>query len=312
MSQLPLVASAISAIIKSPVKTYDECVSKGVAFKPSQILDLDTFYKKTLTLIEPKDIVPPKNIFFGSVKQIQIFVKPISGDSKSMFVDPNITVLEFKNVIHAALRSDIKTMRLIFDSKQLIDDKTLSSYNIQKGSTIHVLSKVVGGSDFFVIRDNLLDPPRDYDFTNLRDNGAFFIRGMELYRRPYGWKRIALNVSKYGNDVAWLGSVGDCPYEWPVSYHGTRREFVESIAHNGYQLSRGMRFMYGRGVYSTPFINIAEQFAEEFENNNIRYKVIIQNRVNPEGLTKHHRNTYWLTPREEGIRPYGLCIKSAR
>ncbi|GBB96652.1 hypothetical protein RclHR1_02800002 [Rhizophagus clarus] len=309
MSQLPLVASAISSLIKSPVKTYDECISNGTKFDPSQILDLDTFYKKTLTRIEPEDIDPPKKNFCGNNKQIQIFVKPISGDSKSMFVDPSISVFEFKKVINATLGSDIKTMRLIFDCKQLIDEKTLSSYNIQKGSTIHVLSKIVGGNGFFVIRGDLLDPSRDYDFTNLRDDGVFFIRGMELYRRPYGWKRIALNVSKYGNDVAWLGSVGDNNNEWPVSYHGTKRAFAESIASNGYQLSSGRRFMYGRGIYSTPFVNIAEQYAEEFVNNNIRYKVIVQNRINPEGLTKHHRNTYWLAPREDSIRPYGLCIK---
>ncbi|GES74417.1 ubiquitin-related domain-containing protein [Rhizophagus clarus] len=287
MAQLSLFASAISAMIKSPVKTYDECVANGMTIKPSQILDLDTIYKKTLNRIESKDIVPPKNIFSNSVIQIQIFVKPISGDSKSTFVDPNITVLEFKDIIYAKFGFDIKTMRLIFNGKQLIDDKTLSSYNIEKGSTIQVLSKVVGGCDFFVIREDLLDPQYDYDFTNLRDNGTTFIRGMELYKRPYGWERIAVNVSRYGHDRTWLGSVGDSPHEWPVSYHGTRREFIESIINEGYLVSRGVNFAFGRGIYSSPYIEIAEQYAPEFENNNIRYKAVFQNRVNPEGLTRY-------------------------
>ncbi|RGB38131.1 hypothetical protein C1646_756065 [Rhizophagus diaphanus] len=309
MSQLPLVASAISSIIKCPVKTYDECKADGLKIDLSQILDLDTIYKKSLTRIE-KHNVPPKEVTTSdSNKLIQIFVKPLDGDSKSIFVDPSITVLEFKDIICAKFGSDIKMMRLIFNGKQLDDFKTLTSYNIQKGSTVQVLSKVVGGYDFYVISNDLLDPSYDYDFTNLRDNGTTFIRGMELYKRPYGWKRIALNVRKYGTDRKWLGKVGTNPYEWPVSYHGTRPEFANSIAREGYLLGRGVRFAYGMGIYSTPEINIAERYASQFDRYYARWKVVFQNRVNPVRLSMYHNNVYWVAQRDDDIRPYGLCIK---
>jgi hypothetical protein len=312
MSQLPLVASAISSIINSPVKTYDECVKDGLKVDPSQILDLDTIFKKSLTLFEFKnieDIDPPEVIPSCSTKQIQIFVKPIDGNSQSMFVDPSITVLTFKDSICAKFEYNIRTMRLIFGGKQLDDNKTLASYGIQKGDTIQVLSRVFGGFNFYVINNNLLDPTYDYDFTNLTDSGTIFTRGKETYKRPCGWKRIALNVRKYGHDKRWLGRVGNSSYEWPVSYHGTKKEFANSIANEGYLLSRGERFLYGRGIYSTPVINIAERFAAEFDNNGIRYKVVFQNRANPVGLKKVRNDTYWITPRDEDIRPYGLCIR---
>ncbi|CAG8536217.1 uncharacterized protein OCT59_005864 [Rhizophagus irregularis] len=312
MSQLSLVASAISSIIKCPVKTYDECKADGLKIDPAQILDLDTIYKKSLIRIKIKDIDPPKDVTFSdNNKLIQIFVKPfesLAGNSQSMFVDTSITVLEFKNVICAKFGTVIKMIRLIFNGKQLNDDKTLTSYNIQKGCTIQVLSKVVGGHDFYVIRPDLLDPSYDRDFTNISDNGETFLRGMELYRRPYGWKRFALNVARrYGSDAIWLGSVGTSSREWPVSYHGTDVDNAEQIAREGYRNERGVRFSYGTGIYSTPEISIAERFATQFERQNARWKVVFQNRINPVRLSKY--NNTWLVPEDDDIRPYGLCIK---
>ncbi|GBB96653.1 hypothetical protein RclHR1_02800003 [Rhizophagus clarus] len=322
MSQLPLVASAISTIIDSPVKTYDECVNNGLTINPSQILDVDTIHKRSLTRIEfedndpPEDVEfkcndPPKEIGYIEKSEIQIFIKPLVGDTRSMFVDPSITVLKFKIAICAKLEFNIEAMRLMFDGKQLNDDKTLASYKIQKGSTIQVLSRVVGGFDFYVITKDLLDPSYDFDFTNLYDFGVPFVRGMELYKRPYGWKRIALNVRKYEHDKTWLGRVGNNPHEWPVSYHGTRKECADSIAKEGYLISKVKRSLFGKGIYSSPDINIAEGFAKQFDHNNVRYKVVFQNRVNPVGLQKYINDMYWVTLRDEDIRPNGLCIKRA-
>ncbi|CAB5322644.1 unnamed protein product [Rhizophagus irregularis] len=299
MSQLPLVASAISSIIESPVKTYDECIANGLKIDPSQILDLDTIYKRSLTRIneEVLEFVPPENMTTrDSSEQIQIFVIPLEShvvESQSMFVDPSITVLEFKKAICAKFEYNIETIRLIFRCQQLDDRKTLASYEIQKGRTIQVLSRVIGGSGFYVIKSDLLDPSYDYDFTYLKDTGTTFLRGKELYKRPYGWMRIALNVRKFGNNNTWLGHVGNSPHEWPVSYHGTKKKFAESIANEGYLVSKGKRFLYGKGIYSSPDIGIAEGYAGEFDHNNVKYKVIFQNRVNPAGFQRHFNDKYW-------------------
>ncbi len=87
----------------------------------------------------------------------------------------------------------------------------------------------------FRLDQSLLDPGFDFDFTHVTDVGKSFTRGRNFnYKRPCGWKRIALKVTgRYGSD-AWLGPVGsresgDCN-EWPVSYHGTSVHNSTSIA----------------------------------------------------------------------------------
>jgi hypothetical protein len=128
---------------------------------------------------------------------------------------------------------------------------------------------------------------------------------------------------KYDDDI-WLGEHGNrtdsTPGEWPVSFHGTDRENLEGIARQGYLLSRSRRERYGRGIYSSPSIAIAELYAKRFRRGGKQYKVIIQNRVKSDELkvipanesSTHHPEVpgdYWLQPREDYIRPYGVCIK---
>ena len=165
-----------------------------------------------------------------------------------------------------------------------------------------------------------LSPEFDCDFTNIRDGGIKFHRGDHPYERPCGSYRVALKVvNKFGNDNSWLGMTGNAPGEWPVSYHGTGKHNASSITEEGYQLSQGRRFAYGRGIYSTPELAVALQYATSFEHENTSYKCILQNRVNPNYFTVIPRaqngvGTYWLSgsvkavDESEFIRPYGLCL----
>ena len=87
---------------------------------------------------------------------------------------------------------------------------------------------------------------------------------------------------RYG-DSTWLGgvkladqSVAD---EWPVSYHETRRRAAaEMIAASGFDLKKGKRFKFGRGIYSTPDPADAEGYAKIFDWGGKSYRVIFQNR----------------------------------
>lgn len=177
-----------------------------------------------------------------------------------------------------------------------------------------------------VLDPKLLSPNYDYDFTNQTDDGTRFERGGHTYSRPYGWMRYALNVSQKYEDNIWLGGHGirmeSSPGEWPVSFHGTRKINVSGIAEQGYLLSKSKREVYGKGIYSSPSIEVAELYAEEFSHHFRRYKVVFQNRVNLDGLKVVSadricrdrqrldvKDDYWLQPREEYIRPYGICIK---
>jgi hypothetical protein len=153
---------------------------------------------------------------------------------------------------------------------------------------------------------NFLDPPFHFDFTHINDNGVSFTRGGHVYKRPCKWQRYALKVAdKYGSNT-WLGR-SDAPGEWLVSYHGTGYHNCLSIADEGFKLAKGVRFSYGRGIYSTPNIETAEMYAKEFTKDGRRYKVVIQSRVNPVNLGKF--GDYWVSPRDKDLRPYGICIK---
>ncbi|XDG06096.1 hypothetical protein ABKA04_005711 [Annulohypoxylon sp. FPYF3050] len=133
------------------------------------------------------------------------------------------------------------------------------------------------------LSSNFIDPQYNFDFTDVNDAGRSFFRGKEEYKRPCGWRRYALNVAgKYDSDV-WLGS-SNVPGEWPVSYHGTSMYNAEEISETSYDLSKGKRFAFGKGIYSTPDHNIAELYASEFTCEGRRYKVILQNRVHPLAL----------------------------
>lgn len=203
---------------------------------------------------------------------------------------------------------------LIYCGQEIDDGHLLSEYGIQDSSTILVVRlRSHNANDILVLDNKSRDPQYDYDFTHVQDKDERFYRGGIEYRRPCGWKRYVIQVlGKYENDD-WLGSENSSN-EWPVSYHGTKHHVVQSIAHTGYDLTKGVRSLYGRGIYSTPNINVAKDYATEFSVNNNRYYVVLQNRVKPKAMIKRtasevgDQGEYWISPDEKDIQPYGYCI----
>ncbi|XP_038561409.1 uncharacterized protein LOC119893368 [Micropterus salmoides] len=190
------------------------------------------------------------------------------------------------------------------------------------------ISGVLSGGSHFINNDEFFDPQFDYDFTNLRDTETYY-RGGEVYERPCGWQRFALKVHDKYDENTWLGnryrSTESVPGEWPVSYHGTSKAGAEGIIAGFYKPGNDKsRQIFGRGIYSTPYISEAIQFAKTFTSTKTgrTYIVILQNRINPEYRQKHNNDKYWLvsiskrtTAKEEqkmverAIRPYGLLLK---
>ncbi|XP_004073957.1 uncharacterized protein LOC101155700 [Oryzias latipes] len=184
---------------------------------------------------------------------------------------------------------------------------------------------------------NFFHPEFDFDFTHVKDGDKKFLRGNEEYIRPCGWDRAALRVAQqYDGGDQWLGTGTSA---WPVSYHGqgmdgslgiilTREgkpddapQFLEACAAS---LIRDET--RGRGVYSTPDIKLAEQYCKQFTSkvDGRRYKVLLQNRINPQSRKPCNREGLWLVyiPEnstdvktkaivQESLRPYGLLLKLA-
>ncbi|KAM9383939.1 uncharacterized protein KZ484_005872 [Pholidichthys leucotaenia] len=175
----------------------------------------------------------------------------------------------------------------------------------------------------------------DYDFTNIKDGDKVFMRGNERYFRPCGWNRLALRVlDKYDDSDAWLGTGKDA---WPVSYslHNMDGSLGIILTHSGNPDDRP-KFLdaaaesvvrtetRGRGAYSTSDIKIAESYCKSFKSkvDGKMYKVVLQNRINPQKRRKCQRENIWLVyiPEnysdiqtralvQESIRPYGLLLK---
>uniref|UniRef100_A0AB39ACC8 ADP-ribosyl transferase 19-2 n=1 Tax=Miichthys miiuy TaxID=240162 RepID=A0AB39ACC8_MIIMI len=189
----------------------------------------------------------------------------------------------------------------------------------------HMMDVSTRSRKLVIDKNEFFDPRFDYDFTNLQDTETYS-RGGEVYERPCGWQRFGLKVLGKYDETTWLGtqyrSTQSVAGEWPVSYHGTSKAGADGIISGFYEPGPGA--VYGRGIYSTPYIEEAYLYAKSFVSKKTgkTYRVILQNRINPKYREKHNCDKYWLVriPKgtsdeeeqemvERAIRPYGLLLK---
>ena len=258
-----LLASAFSSTLGSTVVTYDHYEKEQTKPKRER-----QSYFQALSIDQLFSVAQLSGRFGDKPRdgaKIQLYVKTLTGKILSIEVDNNDLVEDVKERIQCVEGIPPYQQRILFAGQLLDASRAIADYGISTESTLYLVLRLrAGGCPQYYINDSLLDPRYDYDFTRMRDDGTKYYRGGYEYHRPYGWKRYAIKVRGRFDDDRWLGARGlradSSDGEWPVSYHGTAVNVSGNIAQEGYDLSKGKIFLYGKGVYCTPSIEVAAMY----------------------------------------------------
>jgi len=254
-----------------------------------------------------------------SFNDVFVYISSFTGEFGEFTFNTESKVEQCIKTVEKYINIDMEVTSMRYHGIQMNEEKQLWEYGVTSGDTILLDLQLKGDRPSFTISNQILDPVYDCIYPNF--DFVKFERGGYPFERPTGWTKKALKVNGIyeSNDWLGLGSVAlgnprllSVPNEWAVSYHGTNKGSGKQIGKEGYDLSKGQRFMYGVGIYSTPSPSTAERFADVFEYEGETYKMMMMNRVLIAKTKVEHlpnNEVYFVTPDQNDIRPYAFLIK---
>ena len=93
-----------------------------------------------------QDLISLLHLYFPLLVSNSSMLQTLSGNKQAFNFEPTDTILQIKQALQEKEGIEIPMIRLIFGGKQLADEQKISDYNLEAGSTIHMVLQLRGGS----------------------------------------------------------------------------------------------------------------------------------------------------------------------